>query len=88
MDSNKNFDKKCDKHNKYLCGWWNYDLLFISKIDKDGYILVELLEKFMPIRAKLFDCNEKEIAKELKEFNKKNKYIKYKMCNGIYLERL
>lgn len=70
----------------YKCGWWRCDLLFITGSD-DGYSLVELLERFYPVKAKLFDCDMKVINKDIKEFNKKNKYIKYKV-NGEYLERL
>jgi len=73
---------------KYACGWWRWDLLFVTKIDSDnGYSLVELLERFYPVKAKLFDCDMKVINKDIKEFNKRNKYIKYKV-NDIYLERI
>jgi hypothetical protein len=72
----------------YKCGWWSWDLLLITKVDSDdGYSLVELLERFYPVKAKLFDCDMKLINKDIKEFNKRNKFIKYKV-NDIYLERI
>ena len=71
----------------YKCGWWSWDLLLVTKVDSaDGYSLVELLEEFYPVKAKLFDCDIKLINNDVKEFNKKNKHIKYKI-DGIYLER-
>lgn len=71
----------------YRAGWWTYDLLFICNVDDNGESLAEILERCTPIKAKLFDCNLKVVAKELKDFNKKSKYVKYNM-NGIYLERM
>jgi len=71
----------------YKCGWWNWNLLFISKVETEGESLAEILERTYPVKCKLFDCDMKQIEKEIKQFNKQNKYVKYK-TNGIYLERI
>ena len=73
---------------KYRCGWWTWELLLITAIDnEDGYTLYEILEQYYPIKAQLFGVDKTDLESTVREYNKKNKFIKYKINNN-YIERI
>lgn len=74
---------------KYRCGWWTWELLLVTEMDEgeDGYTFEEILERYYPIKARLYCKDTKDIERAIKVYNKNNKHIKYNR-NGIYVERI